>query len=354
MSSKATRRTLIAGAPAVAALALAACSEEPSGPVLAADAALPDEVPSGTKLVVGDPSNQIAYERSGLVKELSFEIEWANISGGPKTQEAFRAQSLDIGSVADIPPIHANWTNLPTKIVAASGRLEPLEHPIYDLGIAPGAGITSLEGLRGKKIAYSPGQAQGALVLRILDKAGLSQDDVELIELPSTADTYSNALAGGEVDAAPIGGTQVKSYVNKYGADGATTIPHGLRDDPWVLYAPVEVLEDASKAAAIAEFVRLWGAARLWTRANKEEWINAWFVEHEGLSYEDGEYLFDREGEPDFPEDWDETIARHQETIEVVAEGTGNPVLEAEDLYDRRFEPLVTEGLDAYGEAGAT
>ena len=354
MSSNATRRTLLVGAPAVAALALAACSEEPSGPVLAADAAIPEEVPEGTVLVVGDPANQVAYQLSGLDKKLTFEVEWANISGGPKTAEAFRAKSLDIGAVADIPPIHTNWTGLPTKIVAASGRVDPLEHPIYDIGIAPGAGITSLEGLRGKKIAYSPGQAQGALILRVLDKAGLSQDDVELVELPSTADTYTNALGGGEVDAAPIGGTQVKSYIIKYGADGATTIPHGLRDDPSVLYAPTEVLEDADKAAAIAQYVRLWGAAKLWTRANKDAWINAWFVEHEGLSYEDGEYLFDREGEPDFPENWDETIERHQETIEVVAEGTGNPVLDAEDLYDRRFEPLVAEGIDEYGEAGAS
>jgi len=355
MPSNATRRTLLAGAPAVAALAaLAACSEEPSGPALAADADLPTAVPEGTKLVVGDPSNEISYKLSGLDQKLTFDIEWANISGGPKSAEAFRAHSLDISAVAEIPPIHTNWTGLPTKIVAASGRVDPLAHPIYDIGIAPGAGITTLEELRGKKIAYSPGQAQGALVLRVLDKVGLSQDDVELVELPSTADTYSNALGGNEVDAAPIGGTQVKSYINKYGPDGATTIPHGLRDDPSVLYAPTEVLEDADKAAAIAEYVRLWGAARLWVRANKEEWINAWYVEHEGLPYEDGEYLFERDGEPDFPENWDETIERQQETIEILAEATDNPVLDAEDIYDRRFEPLVAEGIEEYGEAGAS
>jgi sulfonate transport system substrate-binding protein len=353
MQPKTTRRTLLAGASAAAALALAACSEEDGGPALAADADLPTAVPEGTKLVIGDPSQQVAFELSGLASLLTFEVEWANISGGPKSAEAFRAKSLDISSVADIPPIHTNWTNLPTKIVASGGRIDPLAHPIYDLGIAPGVDVATVEDLAGKRIAYSPGQAQGALILRVLDAAGLTQDDVELVELPSTADTYSNALAGGEVDVAPIGGTQVKSYVNKYGADGATTIPHGLRDDPWVLYAPTEVLEDADKAAAIAEYVRLWGAAKLWTRANRDEWISAWYVEHEGLTVEDGNYLHDREGEPDFPETWDETIERHQETIEILAEGTGNPVLDAEDLYDRRFEALVTEGIAEYGDGGA-
>lgn len=355
MPSKTTRRTLLAGTPAVAALAaLAACSDEPEGPLLSADADLPTAVPDGTKIVIGDPAQQLAFELSGLVTLLDFEVEWANISGGPKSAEAFRAKSLDLSSVADIPPIHTNWTGLPTKIVAAAGRLDPIDHPIYELGITPGADVTSLEDLRGKRIAYSPGQAQGALILRVLDAAGLAQDDVELVELPSTADTYSNALAGGEVDVAPIGGTQVKSYLNKYGVDGATTIPHGLRDDPWTLYAPVEVLEDADKAAAIAQYVRLWGAAKLWTRANRDEWIQAWYVDHEGLPFEDGEYLFDREGEPDFPENWDETIQRHQETIEVVAEGTGNPVLDAEDIYDRRFEQLVNEGIAEYGDGGAS
>lgn len=337
----------------MAALALAACSEEPTGPVLAADAALPTAVPDGTKLVIGDPAQQLSFELSGLAKLLEFEVEWANISGGPKSAEAFRAKSLDISSVADIPPIHTNWTGLPTRIVAASGRKDPIGHPIYDLGVTPGADIKSLEDLRGHRIAYSPGQAQGALILRVLNAAGLTQDDVELVELPSTADVYTNALAGGEVDVAPIGGTQVKVYINKYGVDGATTIPHGLRDDPGVLYAPVEVLEDADKAAAIAQYVRLWGAAKLWAKANPEEWINAWYVDHEGLSYEDGEYLVEREGELDFPDNWDETIERHQETIEVVAEGTGYEVFDAETIYDRRFEHLVTEGIAEYGEGGA-
>ncbi len=113
----------------------------------------------------------------------------------------------------------------------SAGCREP--PPLYELGVAPGgAGITDLQGLRGKKIAYSPGQAQGALVLRILEKAGLQQSDVKLVELPSTGDTYSTALSSKQVDAAPLGGVQIKRYLAKYGADGGTTLRHGLRDDP--------------------------------------------------------------------------------------------------------------------------
>ena len=201
MSYRATRRTLIAGTPALAALALAACSQEPTGPVLTADADLPTAVPSGTKLVVGDPQNQVAYEKSGLVKQLGFEIEWANISGGPKTQEAFRAHSLDIGSVADIPPIHAYWTEPADQ---DRRRLRPPRPPG-----APDLRPRDRPGRRhhrpgracaARRSRTAPGRRRARWSCASSTRPGSTQDDVELVELPSTGDTYSTALAGGEVD----------------------------------------------------------------------------------------------------------------------------------------------------------
>jgi hypothetical protein len=58
---------------------------------------------------------------------------------------------------------------------------EECEFPIYKLGIAPGSNINTLADLKGKKNAYSPGQAQGALVLRILQKAGYACKPVLLL-----------------------------------------------------------------------------------------------------------------------------------------------------------------------------
>lgn len=333
-----------------AALGLTACAGgETPGAALAADAPLPESVPKGTKLVVGDKEHQKSIEFSGEVKNLPFEVEWANISGGPQTLEAFRAKALDIGSVADIPPIHSHWTGIPTKIVASRFRQDPLNHAIYRLGVAPGVAVASLADLRGKKIAYSPGQAQGALVLRVLKKAGLSKQDVKLVELPSTGDVYSNALASRQVEVAPIGGVQVKRYETKYGKDGATTIAHGLRDDPGHLYAPTTVVADPAKAAAIREYVRVWARAWRWREANPQEWIERYYVKDQGLSAEDGRWLVDNAGVSDIPASWAEAIARHQETIDLLAKETGNKPLRAEDLYDRRYEAVAAQALSAAG-----
>jgi sulfonate transport system substrate-binding protein len=324
---------------------LTACAPPEGKGGLAPGAPLPSTVPKGTKLIVGDPPTKVALQLSGEIDKFSFDIEWANLSGGPQTSEAFRADALDVGAVAEIPPIHATWTGLPVKIVASKFRKDPLAHPTYELGIAPGVNVKSLADLRGKKIAYSPGQAQGALVLKVLAKAGLTKRDVTLVELPSTGDVYPNALASKQVDVAPIGGVNIKRYTTKFGRDGATTIRHGLRDDPAHLYVRTVTLEDPAKAAAVREYVAAWARASRWAYEHPEEWIEGYYVKDQGLTAADGRYLVDQAGEPDIPAGWSEAIARHQETIDILAKETGNPPLKAADLYDRRYETVAAEAL---------
>ncbi|GIH07703.1 sulfonate ABC transporter periplasmic sulfonate-binding protein SsuA [Rhizocola hellebori] len=344
------RRTFLSATLGAVALGLTACANAETPDVtLAADTPLLDSVPKGTKLVIGDKEHQKAIEFSGEAKNFTFEVEWANISGGPQTLEAFRAKALDVGSVADIPPIHSHWTGIPTRIVASKFRQDPLNHAIYRLGIAPGVAVAALADLRGKKVAYSPGQAQGALVLRVLHKAGLSKEDVKLVELPSTGDVYATALASRQVEVAPIGGVQIKRYETKYGKDGAKTIAHGLRDDPGHLYVPITVLADPAKAAAIREYVQVWARAWRWREANPQEWIERYYVKDQGLTADDGQWLVDNGGVADIPASWGEAIARHQETIDLLAKETGNKPLRAEDLYDRRYESVAAKALDAGG-----
>ena len=151
-----TKYAVIAAALATVAL-VAGCggaADAGSGSAkLSLDAALPTTVPDGTKIVVGDPATEVALKLSGQIDKVSKFVQFANLSGGPQTTEAFRAHALDLGSVAEIPPIHATWTGLHVKIVASKFRKDPLEHPIYKLGIAPGVSVKTLGDLRGKKIA---------------------------------------------------------------------------------------------------------------------------------------------------------------------------------------------------------
>lgn len=342
------RRRFLALAGTVPLLGAAACSAPDASRTtarLALTDPLPGTVPAGTRLVVGDPQVEQALRLSGELARFSYEVTFANLSGGPQTLEAFRANALDVGSVADIPPLQATWTGVKVRIVAAQYRQDPLNHPIYQLGVAPGVRATALADLRGKKVAYSPGQAQGALVLRVLQAAGLRQTDVELVELPSTGDVYATALAAHQVDIAPIGGVQIKRYLAKYGKDGAATISHGLRDDPGHLYVLEESLADAGKAAAIREYVAHWGAALRWIDDHPSEWIAGYYVANQGLSSADGQYLVDTAGRRDLPSDWAEPIRRHQATADLLSTEQERDHIDVTTLWDRRFEKV---GAEAY------
>jgi len=309
------------------------------------NAPLLPKVPPRTVLTIGDPVTQKALEVSGLIKELSFEVKWANISGGPQTSEAFRAKALDVGSVAEIPSIFANWNNLPVRNIAYRERRDPIANPIYRFGVAPGAGVKTLADFRGKRIAFSPGQAQGALVLRAIHAAGLKKSDVTLVELPSTGDVYPKALASRQVDIAPLGGVYIRRYITQYGAEGATLLEHGLRDDPAHLYAPQWVLDDPAKAAALAEFVGLWARATEWVNRNPEIWIKEYYVGQQGLSRDDGEYLVKLTGEQVVSGDWSEVKKRHQATINLLAEELGYKPFDVEKIFDNRFEKVASAAL---------
>ncbi|MGW6238803.1 ABC transporter substrate-binding protein [Streptomyces sp. NPDC055094] len=350
-------RSLLAGVVAALAgsLLLTSCVASTQSTATGKDVSgekIPAKVSPDTSITVGAPDLKVALELSGQIDKLPFTVKWANISGGPQCSEAFRANALDICSAAEIPSINAHWTGLDTKLVAAKFRKDPLQYPIYELGIAPGAGIRTLADLRGKKIAYSPGQAQGALVLRILQKAGLTQQDVQLIEMASTGDVYPTALGNHQVDAAPIGDVNVKRYLTKYGTDGGTTIRHGLRDDPAHLWALTTSVSDGQKSAAIGELIKFWARAQIWVDEHPNEWVEGYYVKDQGLSREDGEYLVERAGHPDFPADWTSAVERQQRTIDLLAKEQKHKAFQADILFDRRYESVAADAIA--GEGGTT
>jgi sulfonate transport system substrate-binding protein len=333
---------------------LAACGKADSGPTLKLTAALPNKVPSGTELRIGDPQIQALLRVSGLDKQLTdagVKVQWADLSGGPQTIQAFRGDKLDCGAVADIPSLFAAWTGTPTKIVFQSVTIDPLEHPTYQLGVAPGVKVSSLADLRGKKVAYSAGQAQGALVLRVLHAAGLSQKDVKLVDMTSKGDTYVTALGGKAVDVAPLGIANVKSYKQKYPA--GSTVPTGIRDDAETLYCLTKAVQDAGKAAALKVYVGVRTKAVLWGNAHPAELAKTFYEDHEGLSAADARDTVALIGPSGIPANWSSAQTRLQQTADLLAAEQDHKKLDVSTLVDRRFEKIEAAAAGANVVTGA-
>jgi sulfonate transport system substrate-binding protein len=313
-------------------------------------AALPGEVPPGVSLSIGDPMTQKVLQITGWERQLPFHIKWFHMSGGPAVTEAFHARALDVGSAADMPPIHAVWVGMPVKIIAIVQRKDPIAHPLWKIATGPASGIRTLGDLRGKRIAFSPGQVQGEVVLRVLAEHHLTPSDVTLVEMPSTgADVYINALAAGQIDAAPIANSvAARHYLASFGANGARLLDHGpFRDDLADLYVRTETLRDPAKAAALRQYVALWARAQAWMETHPAEWAAAYYEKDQRLSPDDARYSIQALGGREVPRDWGAAVAQEQGAIDIMARQSGRGAFPAADIFDRRFQPVAAEAYAA-------
>ncbi|MFD9216727.1 MULTISPECIES: ABC transporter substrate-binding protein [unclassified Streptomyces] len=325
-----------------AVLGLAGCAPQQSdaAPASAAKTLPTGPPPPGTALSIAVRTARIQLAESGLLGELPFRVsQWPNLSAGPDIIQGFRARSIDVASNAGIPPIQAEAIGVKARIVAVQVR----KKPSYVFATAPGSPISRIADFRGRKIAFSQGQAQGVVVLRALKKAGIAHGDVQLVPLPSTQ--FLTALQSKQVDVAPLGEPTLTKYLKQYRKDGARDVRTDVVDLLTVLWAPVEVLDDPAKAAAVRSFVPLWARGSVWAWEHSDRWIDAYYVKDQGVSRDDGRRIVASLAQPHFPERWDEAVAWEQETADLLAEGGFVPKLDAAALFDRRFEGLAARAV---------
>lgn len=224
---------------------------------------------SGVTLRVADQTGatRAKFEAAGLLKDLPYSIEWSVHPAAVNLHEALKADAADIGSSAAAPMVSALAGGSRIKAVAA-----------WDNGgggtklITPkGSTIKSLEDLRGKTVSPTTrGSIGHYLVLKALQKAGISPDELKLAFLNPT--DAAAAFHAGDLDAWSIWGIFSARATGTQGAQvllsGEGVIP-GLG----ILSATQTSLQDAGKRAAIADFIARTEAGYVWSRANPEAWV---------------------------------------------------------------------------------
>ncbi|GAA3234394.1 ABC transporter substrate-binding protein [Streptomyces sp. XM83C] len=315
-----------------------AAADEP-----ASDAPLLDKVPAGTSLSIASYQNtqQLQFELAKL-PPLPFKVSnWLNIGAGPDVINAFRAKSLDLAANAGIPPIQAHYQGFRAKIVA----INLTRKPNYLFATKPGSDIRAVADFRGRKLAFSQGQAQGVVLLRALKKAGISYDDVTLV--PLTSNQFLTALQSGQVDIAPLANSQAPAYLKQYEAKGAHTVPTDVVDLLSLLWAPVSVLNDRAKAAAIAAYIPQWARGLVWQYEHPDIWNREFYVGTQNLTPQQARSITALANKPLFPPTWDEAIRWEQETADLLAEGGFVKPFEVDDLFDHRFEGIAARSVPA-------
>lgn len=208
---------------------------------------------------------------SGQDADLPYEIEWSLFpNGGPGFLEAAAGGAVDVGSTADTPAIFALAGGIPVKVVAA--KQLPATVSTVELFTAPDSAINSVADLAGKKVALTEGTILQYTVIRALEKAGLTYQDIEVVNLPP-ADA-ATAFQSGDVDAVAALDPQRAIIA----AGGAKKIGDGVgitTGSSFVL-ATDPALADPTVKATIADYLARLVRAEAWADANPDAWADAY------------------------------------------------------------------------------
>ncbi len=123
------------------------------------------------------------------------QIKWIEFPAGPQMLEALNVNSIDIGSTGDIPPLFAQAAGADLLYVGS----EPPKPQAEVILVPKESPIHSVADLKGHKVAFQKGSSSHNLLLRALEQAGLSFNDIQPTYL-TPADARA-AFQQGNVDA---------------------------------------------------------------------------------------------------------------------------------------------------------
>jgi sulfonate transport system substrate-binding protein len=187
-------------------------------------------------------------------------VEWTLSAGSNKANEYLRSDAIDFGSTAGAAALLAKANGSAIQTVYIYSK------PEWTAIVVPkDSEITSLDQLKGKKIAATKGTDPYFFLLRSLSTVGLSQDDVEIINLQH-ADGKA-ALERGDVDAwAGLDPFMAQTEIEA----GSTLLFRNIDFNSWgALNARSEFIEKypAYVTRVLAQYER----ARAWILANPDE-----------------------------------------------------------------------------------
>lgn len=126
----------------------------------------------------------------GYLAEEGIEVNLVEFQDGPTIIAAMESGNIDVGYIGQ--GAHKLCINGQATIFA-------LSHISNGDAVIGGEGVSSIEDLAGKKVAYSSGTSSEDILQNTLAKAGLTMDDIEAVDMDASA--IVTAALSGTVDA---------------------------------------------------------------------------------------------------------------------------------------------------------
>ncbi len=229
--------------------------------------------PAGIVLNVGDQQQylQTMFAESGVLAGVPYKVNFVEFDSGPLVDAGFAAHRIDVGFMGDLPASLAAKSGLP---VVAAGASKPIGSSEYLLAKP---GITSIAQLRGKPVAYTTGTSEQAFALRALKTAGLTQRDVQQVNVSLLQ--LGTVLESGSADASVVSAEQKVDYQQTHpGAKVLATLDTVSPPSYDYILAAKAALASPAKLAAIKDFSKRLIEASNWQRSHQSQWVSGYYV----------------------------------------------------------------------------
>jgi sulfonate transport system substrate-binding protein len=297
------------------------------------------DVPPGTKLVVAEQNatQSLPWNLANAGKDAPYAVEFADFSGGAAVIEALRSGAADVGSIGEAPVPIAVDSGV-TDLVTIGLQANPGTSGGYYLVAHPNSGITTIEQLRGKKVAYPPGSGRHMITAALLKQHGLDlKTDAQPVELAGAE--VVPTFAAGAVDAAIVLGNQYYQLGEPPILGDGRGINTGIQS----LIVRKDILDDPAKAAAIGDYLGRAIAANNWKDTHADEWINAYYVDQQGITYDQGKKLYEEDGLASYyPIDAESTALFQRVADGLFDTGTTKTHVDLKPYVDGRYNDIVT------------
>ncbi len=195
-----------------------------------------------------------AFEEQGI------EVEWVLSHGSNKALEFLNSKSVDFGSTAGAAALIAKSNGSPIESVYIYSK------PEWTALVATGdSDITSIEQLKGKKVAATLGTDPYIFLLRSLQEVGLSSKDLEIVNLQHS--DGANALLTGQVEA----WAGLDPHMAKVEVDSGANL--FLRDHEKNTYGTLNVRSEFAEQhpEVVETVIEVYEKARKWVMENPDE-----------------------------------------------------------------------------------
>jgi sulfonate transport system substrate-binding protein len=271
--SRTIYRTL--GALSLASLlaVVSACATSSTAGTAAAE---PAATSAGRVLNLGDQQQELEtlLNVSGALAGAPYKVNFVEFDSGPLVDAGFAAHRIDLGSMGDLPASLAVKSGLPVKAVAVDLPIGASEYLLAK------PGITAISQLRGKPVAYTTGTAEQAFALRALKTAGLTQKDVQQVDVSLLQ--LGTVLESGSADASVVSVEQKIDYQQTHpGAKVLASVDTVTPPSYGYLLGTTAALASPAKLAAISDLTKRLIRAENWEKAHQSQWVTDYYVDVE-------------------------------------------------------------------------